>query len=298
MEDLMINRAMKDWEEASADPKQRELYFDRKKAILDELAAVESARAEGKAEGRAEDICQFLEVRFGTASQFFQDTVRMITDLNTLNRITPRIFAINHLDEAKALSLLLLRIGKHVLHSFSFDGKTHISLNGLGQIVVWFASENISNIPEAAEFDGISGQLSLLFKGNNKITLFKLPEEWQAMVSTECWLRVVCKVHNISVKFKEDTYFDKSIPLNLSFQGDAKPEFAPNAAAEYENRKLKIKGEKAVGILKIINIIEEEIDRFEEMVKLFGNDTVALRASEQAGLEKILLCAREALIIQ
>lgn len=62
MEDPMIDRAMKDWEAASADPHLRELYFDRRKAILDELAAVEAsklnaerAKAEGKAEGKFYD---------------------------------------------------------------------------------------------------------------------------------------------------------------------------------------------------------------------------------------------------
>ena len=61
MEDPMIDRAMKDWEVASADPQLRELYFDRKRAILDELAAVEASRlnaerakAEGEAKGKAE----------------------------------------------------------------------------------------------------------------------------------------------------------------------------------------------------------------------------------------------------
>jgi predicted transposase/invertase (TIGR01784 family) len=110
VEDLMIDRAMKDWEEASADPRQRELYFDRKKAILDELAAVEASRLkaerakpDGEAKGKAEDICQYLEARFGAESQSLQETVRMITDLKMLNQMTPRIFFVNHLDEAKAL---------------------------------------------------------------------------------------------------------------------------------------------------------------------------------------------------
>lgn len=110
VEDLMIDRAIKDWEEASADPKQRELYFDRKKAILDELAAVETSRlnaerakAEGIAEGKAETICQYLEVRFDAESQPLQDAVRTITDLDVLNRIIRQIFSVNQLEEAKVL---------------------------------------------------------------------------------------------------------------------------------------------------------------------------------------------------
>ena len=114
MEDPMIDRAMKDWEVASADPQLRELYFDRRKAILDELAAIaasklnaERARTEGeargKAEGKAETICQYLEVRFGSESQALQERVRTITDLDVLSRITNKVFVVAHLDEATAL---------------------------------------------------------------------------------------------------------------------------------------------------------------------------------------------------
>ena len=122
MDDPMIDRAMRDWEVASADPQLRELYFDRKRAILDELAAVEASRlnaekartegeakgkaegkAEGEAKGKAETICQYLEVRFGAQSQVLQERVRTITDLVVLSRITNRIFIVAHLDEATAL---------------------------------------------------------------------------------------------------------------------------------------------------------------------------------------------------
>ena len=118
MEDPMIDRAMKDWEAASADPQLRELYFDRKKAILDELAAVEAsklnaerAKAEGEvigetrgeAKGTAETICRYLDVRFGSETQALQETVRRINDLDALSRIIDRIFVVTHLDEATAL---------------------------------------------------------------------------------------------------------------------------------------------------------------------------------------------------
>ena len=115
--DLKIDFAFKlifgreeDWEAASADPQFRELYFDRKKAILDELAAVEvsklnavRAEAKGKAEGMAETICRFLEARFGVESQALQGIVCDITDLDGLGGITNKIFVVTHLDEAKAL---------------------------------------------------------------------------------------------------------------------------------------------------------------------------------------------------
>ncbi|MHB1654442.1 MAG: Rpn family recombination-promoting nuclease/putative transposase [Desulfitobacteriaceae bacterium] len=114
MEDPMIDRAMRDWEVASADPQLRELYFDRKRAILDELAAVaasklnaDRARTEGeekgKAEGKAEAICQYLEVHLGAESQALQERVRTITDLDTLSRIINRIFMDTPVDEVTAL---------------------------------------------------------------------------------------------------------------------------------------------------------------------------------------------------
>ncbi|MHB1652554.1 MAG: Rpn family recombination-promoting nuclease/putative transposase [Desulfitobacteriaceae bacterium] len=126
VEDPMIERAMKDWENVSSDPQLRELYFDRRKAIIDEMAAVkaselraERAKAEGEVKGRAEGevigetrgraimaqdaICQYLNVRFGTESQTLQKTVRMMNDLDTLNRIMNRIFTSNTLDEAESI---------------------------------------------------------------------------------------------------------------------------------------------------------------------------------------------------
>lgn len=114
MGDPMIDRAMKDWEVASADPQLRELYYDRKKAILDQLAAVEASNlkaekakkdgiAEGVAIGKVETICQYLEARFGVESQVLQEKIRTITDLDVLSRITNRIFIVAHLDDAIAL---------------------------------------------------------------------------------------------------------------------------------------------------------------------------------------------------
>jgi len=126
MEDPMIDRAMKDWEVASADPQLRELYFDRKKAILDEFAAVaasrlnaERARTEGETKGKAEGeaigetrgksimaqdaICQYLEAHLGVESQVLQERVRTIVNLDALSRIMNRIFTGAPIDEVTAL---------------------------------------------------------------------------------------------------------------------------------------------------------------------------------------------------
>lgn len=99
MNNPAIRKALTIEEIFKADAQERRLYEMREKAFLDEISNVAGAKAEGK----AEDICQYLEARFGAESQSLQDTIRMITDLNTLNQMTPRIFVVNHLDEAKAI---------------------------------------------------------------------------------------------------------------------------------------------------------------------------------------------------
>ena len=50
-----------------------------------------------------EGICQYLKARFGVESQTIQETVRMITDVDALSRITKQIFVVKSLDEATTL---------------------------------------------------------------------------------------------------------------------------------------------------------------------------------------------------
>lgn len=57
----------------------------------------------GEAKAKAETICEYLEDRFGAESQALQETVKTITDLNALGRISKKIFFITQLDEATAL---------------------------------------------------------------------------------------------------------------------------------------------------------------------------------------------------
>ncbi|KJR48145.1 hypothetical protein UF75_1498 [Desulfosporosinus sp. I2] len=56
-----------------------------------------------EAKGKAETICQYLEVRFGIESQALQEKVRTIRDLKVLGRITNKIFVVANFDEASAL---------------------------------------------------------------------------------------------------------------------------------------------------------------------------------------------------
>ena len=95
----------------SKDELARMRYEAREAELRDQLTRIKTAKREGKAEGRAEGqslmaqdaICQYLEVRFGAESQALQETVRTMTDLDTLSRIINRIFLVAHLDEAKVL---------------------------------------------------------------------------------------------------------------------------------------------------------------------------------------------------
>ena len=103
MSNPAIRKALTIEEIFKADAQERRLYEMREKAFLDEISNFEGAKAEGKAEGKADAICQYLETRFGAESQSLQDTVRTITDLDVLSRIISRIFVVNHLDEAKKL---------------------------------------------------------------------------------------------------------------------------------------------------------------------------------------------------
>ena len=87
------------------------LYEAREAERRDQLSWMKSAEnkgeargeAKGEAKGMAKTICQFLEARFGAESQELQETIRMITDLDILSRITNQIFIVAHLDEATAL---------------------------------------------------------------------------------------------------------------------------------------------------------------------------------------------------
>ena len=72
MQDPVLNQAMEEWGKSSDDPKIREVYFARQKAILDEKAAIREAelrlreaikqgKEEGKKEGKFEVAQNMLD---------------------------------------------------------------------------------------------------------------------------------------------------------------------------------------------------------------------------------------------
>lgn len=62
MQDPVLNQAMEEWEKSSEDPRIREVYLARQKAILDEKAAIREAELrlreankQGKEKGKREN---------------------------------------------------------------------------------------------------------------------------------------------------------------------------------------------------------------------------------------------------
>ena len=71
VKDPVLYQAMAAWEETSDDPRVREAYYDRRKAILDEKAAIREAELrlkealeKGKEKGKAEVARKLLDLGF------------------------------------------------------------------------------------------------------------------------------------------------------------------------------------------------------------------------------------------
>ena len=89
--------------------KERWIYELREKAIRDEISALDGAKSQGRAEGRQEAICKYLEVRFGEESRGLQDMVKRIEVLEKLDRIINQIYMANSLQEAEEVISLVCR---------------------------------------------------------------------------------------------------------------------------------------------------------------------------------------------
>lgn len=79
MKDPVLNQAIKEWEKSSDDPKVREEYLARRKAVLDEMAAIREAelklreaikqsKEEGRLEGKREVAHKLLKRGLDTAA--------------------------------------------------------------------------------------------------------------------------------------------------------------------------------------------------------------------------------------
>ena len=104
MQDPVLHQAMVAWEKSSDDPNVREEYFARRKAVLDEKAAVREAelrlreaiqkgqvegrtegRTEGKAEGKAEVAKNLLAMgmeisKVAKATGMTEDEVKVLNE--------------------------------------------------------------------------------------------------------------------------------------------------------------------------------------------------------------------------
>ncbi len=103
MDNPGIKKAMTIEQAFMRNKQERRIYELREKAIKDELSALAGSEAKGRAEGMAEAICQFLEVRFGKPSRNLQQRVKRIDKLETLGRIINKIYTAGSLEEAAAV---------------------------------------------------------------------------------------------------------------------------------------------------------------------------------------------------
>ena len=103
MSNPMIGKALSIEEQFKANAQERRLYDMREKAVFSDATNLAAAETKGKVEAKVEIIREYLEDRFGAESQTLQETVKTITDLNALGRISKKIFFITQLDEATAL---------------------------------------------------------------------------------------------------------------------------------------------------------------------------------------------------
>jgi predicted transposase/invertase (TIGR01784 family) len=103
MDNPGIKKAMTIEQAFMRNKQERRIYELREKAIKDELSALAGSEAKGRADGMAEAICQFLEVRFGEPSRNLQQRVKRIDKLETLDRIINKIYTAGSLEEAAAI---------------------------------------------------------------------------------------------------------------------------------------------------------------------------------------------------
>ncbi|WP_434075039.1 PD-(D/E)XK nuclease family transposase [Moorella naiadis (nom. illeg.)] len=107
LENPAIRKALTIEEAFKRNEQERRLYELREKALRDEISMMEGAMAEGKAEGKAEmaqeAICQYLEARFGKASQGLQKKVKEYNSLEVLTKIMNKIYTAGSLEDARAI---------------------------------------------------------------------------------------------------------------------------------------------------------------------------------------------------
>lgn len=115
-QDAMIQKARAMLDRISSDPAVRAEYLSRYKYEMDQASRLARARKEGLLEGinkgkqegllegsvkkARDDICKYLEIRFGLSSDELQQKVCKITSLKQLDELMVELFAANTLEEA------------------------------------------------------------------------------------------------------------------------------------------------------------------------------------------------------
>lgn len=119
MSDPVLDKAIREWERLSQDPRTRAQYLSRLKWKMDYMSGLKSAeskgRTEGKAEGKVEGkiegkvemareaIDKYLEARFGEVSLGLQQIVKECTSLEQLDRIIHKIYTAATLEDARTI---------------------------------------------------------------------------------------------------------------------------------------------------------------------------------------------------
>jgi predicted transposase/invertase (TIGR01784 family) len=113
MNDAILEKAIKEWQRLSQDPKTRAQYLSRLKGKMDYFSSMKTAESrgmekgmekgevKGKIEAKQDAICQFLFKRFGLDPAGIQEKVRQLTNLEILDGVLTQLFAAGSPEEAQ-----------------------------------------------------------------------------------------------------------------------------------------------------------------------------------------------------
>ncbi len=111
MNDAVLEKAIKEWQRLSQDPKTRAQYLSRLKWKMDYFSSMKTAESrgwergmeKGRTEAKQDAICQFLFKRFGLDPAGIQEKVRRLTNLEILDDVLTQLFAAGSPEEAQRI---------------------------------------------------------------------------------------------------------------------------------------------------------------------------------------------------
>jgi len=100
-EDPAIGKAKRVLEQMASNPRERELYELRRKAILDRNSALYEAKMEGKVEGQASILLRLLKKKFGYLPVEMENRV-MSMPTEKLQELAEAIFDLETIDDVNS----------------------------------------------------------------------------------------------------------------------------------------------------------------------------------------------------